>query len=69
MTTTTQHEILEKLAQLWELAPETRCGQLLAHLGFLVEDQTDRSLGDIDDEQLLEVMERHRVELSRRQER
>ena len=59
--------ILEKLTCLQELSPDVRFGQLLAHLGFLVEDQTDQSLWEIEDEQLLEVMERHRAELSRRQ--
>jgi hypothetical protein len=36
---------------------------LLAHLGFLGEDQTGRSLWDIDDEQLLAVLYHHRAEL------
>ena len=67
MTPTTQHEILEKLACLWELSPDVRLGQLLAHLGFLVEDQTDRSLWEVEDERLMEVMDRHLAELSRRQ--
>ncbi len=66
MTPTTQHELLEKLTCLWELSPDVRFDQLLANLGFLVEDQTDRSIWDIEDEQLLRVMDWHRVELSNR---
>lgn len=66
MTPTTQHELLEKLTNLWELSPDVRFGQLLANIGFLVEDQTDRSLWDVEDEQLLHVMEWHRAALSRR---
>lgn len=66
MTPTTQHELLEKLTCLWELSPDVRFGQLLANLGFLVEDQTDQSIWDIEDEQLLRVMDWHRVELSKR---
>jgi hypothetical protein len=66
MTPATQHELLEKLACLWELSPDVRFGQLLANLGFLVEDQIDQSLWDVEDEQLLQVMEWHRAELSRR---
>jgi hypothetical protein len=62
----TQHELLDKLAVLWESSPEVRFGQLLANLGFLVEDRTDQSLWDIEDEQLLKVMEGHRAELSQR---
>ena len=68
MTSTTQTELLAKLADLYELSPEVRFGQLLANLGFLVEDQTDQSLWDIEDESMLEVMEKHRVDLARRQQ-
>ncbi len=50
-----------------ELSPDVRLGQLLAHLGFLGEDQTGRSLWNIDDEQMLAVLYSHRAELSDRQ--
>ncbi len=63
-----QHELIEKLVDLRELSPDVRFGQLLANLGLLVEDQTDRSLWDVDDSQLLEVMEKHRADLLRRQQ-
>ena len=43
-----------------------RLGQLLAHLGFLGEDRTGRTLWDIDDEQLLAVLYHHRGELAAR---
>src|SRR5438552_1727941 len=48
MTPTTQHELLEKLACLWELSPDVRFGQFLANIGFLVEDQTEQSLRDVE---------------------
>src|SRR4029077_12946160 len=67
MTATTQHELIAKLADLWELSPDVRFGQLLANLGFLVEDQTDQSLWDVEDAHLLGVMEKHRADLWRRQ--
>ncbi len=67
MIPTTQHELIEKLADIHQLSPDVRFGQLLANLGFLVEDQTDRSLREIDDDRLLEVMEKHRADLARRQ--
>ncbi len=67
MISTTQHEALTLLTELCELSPEIRLGQLLAHLGFLGEDQTGRSLGDIDDEELLAVLYHHRAELVVRQ--
>jgi hypothetical protein len=66
MAPTTKCEFLDKLADLRELSHDVRFGQLLANLGFLVEDQTNRSLWEIEDEQLLEVMEKHRVDLERR---
>lgn len=63
MTTPTQREALAVLAEVSELSPDVRLGQLLAHLGFLGEDQMGRTLWDIDDEQLLEVLYSHRSEL------
>lgn len=63
MMTPTRRETLVLLAELCELSPDVRLGQLLAHLGFLGEDQTGRSLWDIDDEQLLAVLQHHRREL------
>ncbi len=63
----TQREALAVLAELCELSPDVRLGQLLAHLGFLGEDQTGRTLWDIDDEQLLAVIYHHRAELASRQ--
>ena len=66
MIPATQREALAVLAELCELSPDVRLGQLFAHLGFLGEDQTGRSLWDIDDEQLLVVLY-HRAELAARQ--
>ena len=67
MIPATQHELIEKLIDLQQLSPDVRFGQLLANLGFLVEDQTDQSLWDVEDARLLEVMEKHRVDLLQRQ--
>jgi len=67
MIPATQHELIEKLADIHLLSPDVRFGQLLANLGFLVEDQTDQPLRDIEDHRLLEVMEKHRTDLARRQ--
>jgi hypothetical protein len=68
MTTPTQAEALAVLAEVLALSPDVRLGQLLAHLGFLGEDRTGRTLWDIDDEQLLAVLYRHRGELAARTE-
>jgi hypothetical protein len=66
MTTPTQVEALALLAEVCDLAPELRLGQLLAHLGFLGEDRTGKTLWDIDEEQLLTVLYHHRSELAAR---
>jgi hypothetical protein len=63
----TQREALAVLAEVADLSPDVRLGQLFAHLGFLGEDQTGQSLWDIDDEQLLSVLYHHRGELAARQ--
>jgi|GEM_PF-1853451 len=63
----TQREALSILAEVVDLSPDIRLGQLFAHLGFLGEDQTGRSLGNIDDEELLAVLYQHRGELAARQ--
>ncbi len=63
----TQREALAVLTELCEMSPDVRFGQLLAHLGFLGEDQTGRSLWDIEDEQFLAVLYHHRAELVARQ--
>ena len=41
----------------------------MAHLGFLSEDQINRSIWDVEDDELLAVLNRHREELfARRQQ-
>jgi len=62
-----QREALAVLAEVLGLSLDFRLGQLFAQLGFLGEDQTDRSLGNIDDEQLLAMLYHHRGELAARQ--
>ena len=66
MISPTQREALAVLAEVCELSPDVRLGQLLAHLGFLGEDQTGRTLWNIDDEQLLSALYHHRGELASR---
>jgi hypothetical protein len=61
-----RQEILRKLARIVELSPGVRFGQLLANLGFLANDLTDRSLWDIEDDEFLAVLDRHCGDLSNR---
>ena len=67
MISTTQQQIVRQLSSVLDLSPNIRVGQLLAHLGFLAEDMFDRSLAEIEDEQLLQVLRRHESELLQRQ--
>jgi hypothetical protein len=65
MTTDVRKEALAALVQLSDLAPELRIGQLVAHLGEMSEAYGGHGLGDVEDDQLLEVIRRHYQELSR----
>jgi hypothetical protein len=63
MTTNHQREALAALAEVWALSPDVRLGQLCAHLGFMGEAHLSRGLGDIDDDELLSIIHKHRDEL------
>ncbi len=68
MIPATQQKLIEKLADIKQLSTDARFGQLLANLGFLVEDQTGQSLWNVENARLLEVMEKHRLDLMQRQQ-
>lgn len=68
MSPDTQRQLLATLAETLALAPDIRFGQLIAHLGFLGEDHLDRGLSDLEDDELLAVLYRHRTELLARQQ-
>jgi hypothetical protein len=61
-----QREALAVLAEVWALSPDVRLGQLMAHLGFLGEVHVGKGLGYIEDDELIAVLYRHRVELKAR---
>ena len=63
-----QRKTLAVLAEIWALSPEIRLGQLFTHLGFLGEAHLGRGLAYIDDDELLSILDRHRTELSARDE-
>ena len=66
MTPTTPPDLIATLGEIRELSPDVRFGQLLANLGFLAEDRLERTLWDVEDAQLLDVMKGHRDDLLRR---
>jgi len=61
-----EREALAVLAEVWTLSPDARLGQLMAHLGFLGEVHLGKGLGDIDDDELIAILYRHRAELRAR---
>ena len=66
MTSDTQREALALVAEVWALSPDVRLGQLLAHLGFLGEEHIGHGLGDIEDDELMAILQRHKSELEAR---
>lgn len=66
MTPELRREALSVLADIWEMSPDVRLGQLFAHLGFLGDAHLGRGLGYIDDDEMLSVLYRHRDELRAR---
>jgi hypothetical protein len=58
-----QREAMAVLAEVWALSSDVRLGQLLAHLGFLGDAYRGRGLGDIEDDEILAILYRHRAEL------
>jgi hypothetical protein len=63
-----QREALVVLSEVWNLSPDVRLGQLMAHLGFLGEVHVGKGLGYIEDDELIAVLYRHRAELRARLE-
>jgi hypothetical protein len=66
MTSDVQREALSLLSEVWALSPDARLGQLLAHLGFLGEVHLGHGLGDIEDDELMAILARHKTELEAR---
>ncbi|MEX1223920.1 MAG: hypothetical protein WEA31_05160 [Pirellulales bacterium] len=64
--TDAQQQALAVLAEVWELSPGVRLGQLMGHLDFLGDTHVGKRLGDIEDDELVAVLYRHRLELKAR---
>jgi hypothetical protein len=66
MIDATRRQILERLGQLSELAPEIRFGQLIANLSTIAEGPWDETLWNLDDEKLLAAADQFVADLDRR---
>ncbi|MFL5340306.1 MAG: hypothetical protein ACJ8F7_09150 [Gemmataceae bacterium] len=66
MIESTRQEILSRLARLSELAPDMRFGQLIANLAFLAAGPWDKTLWDLEDDQLIGAIRQLESNLSQR---
>jgi len=64
----TRHQILKLLAQLSELAPEMRFGQLIANLATMADGPWDETLWNLEDDKLLAAANQFAAELESRRE-
>lgn len=63
MNSNLHQEAMSVLSDIWSLSTDARLGQLVDFLGVLGDIQFGHGLGDIEDDELLAVMYRHREEL------
>ena len=54
-----RRDVLHALAELSEVAPEVRLGQLLANLSYLAKGLSNESIWDMEDEELLRAAREH----------
>ena len=54
-----RQEALQALAELSELAPEVRLGQLMANLSYLARGLSPEAIWDMEDEELLAAARKH----------
>jgi hypothetical protein len=68
MIATTVHSgLFEALDEVWQLCPDMRFGQLMVLLGNLAEDDSDRNLYDVEEDELLAAINRLKGDLLRRE--
>lgn len=68
MMSDTRNAAIAALAEVWSLSPDVRLGRLLAHIGFLGEAHLGQGLGDLEDDEILAILYRHKAELRARLE-
>ena len=54
-----RQEVLRVLAELSEVCPEVRLGQLMANLSYLARGLSNEAIWDMEDEELLTVARKH----------
>jgi len=59
MISPVRQEILDVLAELSEVVPEVRLGQLMANLSYLARGLSKEAIWDLEDEELLQAARKH----------
>lgn len=59
MSSPVRQELLRVLAELSEVCPEVRLGQLIANLSYIARELSSESIWDMEDEELLEAARKH----------
>ena len=59
MSRPVRQQVLRVLAELSEVCPEVRLGQLIANLSYLARGLSNESIWDMEDEELLEAARKH----------
>ena len=59
MSSTVRQELIRVLAELSEVCPEVRLGQLIANLSYLARGLSNESIWEVEDEELLEAARKH----------
>jgi hypothetical protein len=54
-----RQELLRVLAELSQVCPEVRLGQLIANLSYLARGLSNESIWDVEDEELLDAARKH----------
>ncbi len=62
MMSSVRQEVLQVLAELSELVPEVRFGQLIVNLSYLARGLSNESIWDMEDDELLTVSRKHQEE-------
>lgn len=68
MMNPTRQEVLQLLAELSELVPEVRLGQLIVNLSYLARGLSNESIWDMEDDELLTAARKHLEEWRARRE-
>lgn len=66
ITTDSKLAVVERLAAVRRHNPELRFGQIVGTIGLLAEDETGKSLWDVENAELAATLERFAADLERR---